>query len=164
MNNKPAKYLDNILKILAKDFGKSLSIQEIQNQLTPIKMFGQKGDVQFSPDLLVDLQHAIAYLVKLDLIIIIIGDGRIILTYEGFMKIKSNSFSKEVRDKSANQFLQRLAWILPIIISSLALWFSLSKTPSETKEKNNLDSCTVTNKVRSPKNSLKSECFLTSYP
>ncbi|WP_193845418.1 hypothetical protein [Flavobacterium hungaricum] len=35
MNNKPVKYLDNILKILAKDFGKSLSIQEIQNQLTP---------------------------------------------------------------------------------------------------------------------------------
>ncbi|CAA9203370.1 hypothetical protein FLACOL7796_04712 [Flavobacterium collinsii] len=85
--------------------------------------------MQFSPDLLVDLQHAIAYLVKLELIIIIIADGRIILTYKGFVKIKKNSFSKQVRDKSANQFLQRLALILPIIISSLALWFSLSKNP-----------------------------------
>jgi hypothetical protein len=147
MNNKPAKYLDNILKILAKDFGKSLSTQEIQNQLTPIKMFGQKGDVQFSPDLLVDLQHAIAYLIKLELIIIIIGDGRIMLTYEGFMKIKTNSFSKEVRDKSANQLLQRLAWILPIIISSLALWVSLSKKPGETKEKITAKSIIVTKKT-----------------
>lgn len=147
MNNKPAKYLDDILKILAKDFGKSLSIQEIQNQLTPIKIFGKKGDVQFSLDLLADSQHAIEYLKKLGLVFIIIADGRIILTYEGFMKIKTNSFSKEVRDKSANQFLQRLAWIAPIIISSLALWFSLSKKPQETKEKITAKSSIVTKKA-----------------
>lgn len=134
MNNKPAKYLDNILKILAKDFGKSLSIQEIQNQLTPVKMFGKKGNVQFSLDLLADSQQAIEYLRKLSLVLITIGDGKVMLTYEGFMKIKTNSFSKEIRDKSANQILQRLAWILPIVISSLALWFSLSKNPKEIKE------------------------------
>ncbi|UGS22916.1 hypothetical protein [Flavobacterium channae] len=133
MNSKPAQYLDKILEILAKDFGKSFSIQEIQNELTPIELFGKKGNVLFSSDLLVDSQHAIEYLRKLDLVIISPGDGKVTLSYEGFMKIKTNSFSKEVRDKSANQFLQRLAWILPIIISLIALGLSLSKKSNEYK-------------------------------
>ena len=150
MNNKPAKYLDNILKILAKDFGKSLSIQEIQNQLTPVKIFGEKGNVQFSLDLLADSQQAIEYLRKLNLVFINNDDGKVMLTYEGFMKIKTNSFSKEIRDKSANQILQRLAWILPIVISSLALWFSLSKKPEEVKEMKksiNFKSCCINKKA-----------------
>ena len=147
MNDKPAKYLDKILKILAKDFGKSLSIQEIQNELTPLEIFGKTGNVQFSVDLLADSQHAIGYLRKLDLVFITSGDGRVMLTYEGFMKIKTNSFSKEVRDKSANQFLQRLAWIAPIIISLAALWFSLSKNSNESKEIVKQQSCCTLNKA-----------------
>ena len=127
MNSKPVQYLDNILKILAKDFDKSLSIQEIQNELTPVEIFGKKGNVQFSIDLLKDSQDAIKYLQKLGLVFVNPNDSKVILTYEGLIKIKTNSFSKEVRDKSANQFLQRLAWIAPIIISLIALWFSLSK-------------------------------------
>lgn len=147
MNNKPVKYLDNILKILAKDFGKSLSIQEIQNKLTPIEIFGKTGNVQFSLDLLTDSQHAIEYLRKLGLVFITPSDGKVMLTYEGFMKIKTNSFSKEVRDKSANQFLQRLAWIAPIIISLVALWFSLSKNSSGSKEIVKQQSCCTSNKA-----------------
>ncbi|WP_409417122.1 hypothetical protein [Flavobacterium sp. PS2] len=139
MIEKPAKYLDKILNILAEDFGKSFSTQDIQNKITPIDLFGMSGNIKFSPDLLIDLQFAIEYLVKQNFVFINQSDGKIFISFEGYMKIKTKSFNKEINEKSINQTLQRIAWLIPIFISILALIISLSKDSSQLNNKSNIN-------------------------
>jgi hypothetical protein len=128
MIEKPAKYLDKILNSLAINFGTSLTIQQLQNIMTPVSFFGTTGNVVFSQDLMIDLHHALDYLSNQNLIHINNITGEVSLTFEGYIKIKTKGFSKEIREKSLNQTLQRIAWIIPIFISTFALIISLSKT------------------------------------
>jgi hypothetical protein len=130
MIEKPAKYLDKILKILSEDFNKYHTVQQIKNKLEPVSIFGQTGDVIFSEDLLLDLRKALHYLNSQNLIERDLHNGSFKLSFEGYIKIKTNSFSKEIKTKSINQTLQRLAWIVSIIISSLALLISIFKSSS----------------------------------
>ena len=44
------------------------------------------------------------------------------------IKIKTNSFEKEIKDKEINKWLQRIAWTIPIIISIVALIVSTNKS------------------------------------
>jgi hypothetical protein len=141
MNNNPAKYLDKILKILSKRFGTEISIQEIQNELTPITIFGEKGNVTFSIYLLVDSQHAIDYLLRQNMVVINPASGKIFITYEGYMKIKTKGFAEEVHEKRINLLLQRIAWTIPLIISSIALWVSLSKDSKQILQNTETKSC-----------------------
>ena len=131
----PAKYLDKILEVLAENFGTPMTTQEIQNIITPVNIFGIPGNVTFGSSLLIDIQHAFIYLEKLDLISINPSDHKINLTFEGYIKIKTSGFAKEIRDKSVNKTLQRIAWIVPIMISILALFISLSRSPVQNNNK-----------------------------
>ena len=150
MNNNPAKYLDQILKIVSKQFGKQFSLQEIQNDLTPMEIFGEKGTVIFSADLLVDSQHAIDYLERQNLVIYDNINGKVSLTFEGYMKIRTKGFAADVSEKKINLWLQRIAWTIPLIISAIALWFSLSKESTIMKN----EDCRINKNIiipRSPK-------------
>lgn len=133
----PAKYLDKILKLLANDFNKTFTIQEIQNKFTPIEIFGETGNVIFSDDLLIDLRNALKYLESQKLITINFDNG-IKITFEGYIKIKTKGFEKEIKEKSINQTLQRLSWVLPIIISTIALIISINKDSPNHKIENQI--------------------------
>ena len=126
MTETPAKYLDKILDFMANDFNKYHTIQEIQNHLTPIEFFGQKGLANFSEGNLVDLKNALYYLNQ-EKLVAWNNASEIKLTYSGYIKIKTNSFQKEIKDKEINKWLQRIAWTLPIIISIAALIVSILK-------------------------------------
>jgi hypothetical protein len=133
---KPAKYLDKVLSILAENFYTYLTIQEIQNLLTPVEIFGEVGDVKFSEDLLLDLRNALAYLLSQKLVQINPGNNQeFTLTFEGYIKIKTKGFQQEINEKSLNQTLQRVAWTVPIIISIIALIVAIFKN-SPNAEKN----------------------------
>lgn len=127
MNNNPAKYLDKILKVLAENFGSSLTIQELENRINPMEIPGMKMTAHFSPYLLRETTHALEYLQKLNLISKDLG-GAISITFEGYIKIKTKGFAQEIREKSFNQMLQRIAWIVPILISFAALLVASKKT------------------------------------
>jgi len=146
MIEKPAKYLDQILSILAKDFDKYLELQAIQNKLTPISFFGepegQIGNVHFSEDLLLDLRNALSYLLSQKLIQINPGNyNEFTLTFEGYIKIKTKGFAQEIREKSLNQSLQRLSWTLPIIISLIALFVAIFKDSENNQNARNKKCC-----------------------
>ena len=126
MSEKPTKYLDRILSFMAKDFNKYYTIQELQNHLTPIELFGQKGPVTFAEGNLIDLKNALYYL-KDEKLVAWNNAEEIKLTYSGYIKIKTNSFEKEIKDKEINKWLQRIAWTIPIIISIVALIVSTNK-------------------------------------
>lgn len=134
MIEKPAKYLDKILEILSEDFNRRYSSQEIQNRITPIEMFGENGNVVFSPDILVDLREALVFLESKNLVQLFNPfEDTVKITFEGYLKLKTNSFSKEISEKYLNQTLQRIAWTIPIFISILALIISIASTQSNTK-------------------------------
>lgn len=126
MTEKPTTYLDKILSYLSTDFNKSFTVQEIQNYLTPMNIFGDNGPVTFGQDSLLDLHNALYYLREQQLVVWNNSDD-IKITYKGLIKIKTNSFEREIMDTEINKWLQRAAWILPIIISITALFISLSK-------------------------------------
>lgn len=126
MSEEPTKYLDKILNFMANDFNKYYTIQEIQNHISPIEFFGQPGVAVFSDGNLVDLKNALYYLNQKELIIWN-NSVEIKLTYSGYIKIKTNSFEKEIKDKEVNKWLQRIACITPIIISIAALLVSITK-------------------------------------
>ena len=133
---KPAKFLDKILSILAENFYDYLTIQQIQNLLTPREILGDVGDVIFSEDLLLDLRNALGYLISQKLVQINPGNNQeFTLTFEGYIKIKTKGFQQEISEKSLNQTLQRIAWILPLIISIIALVVTIFKN-SPNPEKN----------------------------
>ena len=91
MSEKPTKYLDKIMSFMSDDFNKYYTIQEIQNHLTPIEFFGQKGPAIFSEGNLIDLKNALYYL--RDEKLVAWNDAeQIKLTYNGYIKIKTNSF------------------------------------------------------------------------
>lgn len=159
MIEKPNKYLDDILKFLSQEFGRLYTIQQIQNHLTPIEMFGEKGDVNFSRDLLIDLRTAITFLNSKGYIEYDNLDDAAKLTFEGYYKLKTNSFTKELRDKSINQTLQRIAWIIPIGISLVALYFSIKSYNTKTE---NLNLKTL--KESQPPTHAKSNCCTIAKP
>jgi len=125
---KPAKYLDKVLSILADNFYIYLTIQQIQNILTPVEILGEAGEVNFGEDLLLDLRNAVAYLLSQNLVQINPGNNQeFTLTFEGFIKIKTKGFQQEINEKSLNLTLQRIAWTVPIIISIIALIIAIFK-------------------------------------
>lgn len=106
---------------MGKDFNKYYNIQEIQNHLKSINLFDQKELVHFSDDNLMELKNAFYFLNQENLVAW--NDNRnIIITYKGYIKIKTNGFEKEI-----NKWLQRIAWTIPIIISTTALLVSIFK-------------------------------------
>lgn len=125
---KPAHYLDSILKLLASDFNKKFNIVDIQVKLNPIRIF--KGDTSetyqtyHSPEELSPLNHALNYLCEEGLIHKIGYEYSI--SFKGYIKIKTKGFAKELLEKSTNTVLQRSAWIIPIIISSISLFIFLT--------------------------------------
>ena len=133
MINKPDKYLDKILEILSEDFNRRYSVQEIQNKITEIQIFGKNGNVIFSPDLLADLREALTFLESRKMVKLFIPfEDDVKLTFEGYLKLKTNSFSKEVSEKYLNLILQRIAWTIPILISILALIISINNSKNYT--------------------------------
>lgn len=139
MIDKPAKYIDRILEILSEDYNHTYTIQEIQNKITPIQIFGEDGNVVFSPDLLIDLRQALGFLETKKLVQLFYPfEDAAKITFEGYLKLKTNSFSKEISEKKLNQTLQRIAWTIPIIISIFALIISVSNSQNKnnTTQKN----------------------------
>jgi hypothetical protein len=125
MNKKPAKYLDLILEILSNNFENNFSVNDLMNKIELKKNpFGEKIDV-FHPDLSIELKRALTFLSSKKLIHYNSENaGEIRMLYEGYLKIRTNSFTDEIKDKSINKTLQRISWIVPILISFIALMVS----------------------------------------
>jgi hypothetical protein len=133
---RPAKYLDKILLILSENFYNYLTVQDIQNILTPIEIFGEAGNVTFGEELLLDLRNALAYLISQKLVQINPGNNQeFTLTFEGYIKIKTKGFQQEINEKSLNQTLQRLSWTVPMIISIIALLVAIFKNTANPEKK-----------------------------
>lgn len=151
MNKKPAKYLDKILTVLAENFDSTFTVNELMNKVEPQNLFGEQVDnVIFAPNLLVELRTALTFLESKNLIHYNPLDaGEVRISYEGYLKIRSNSFTQEINEKSINISLQRLAWVLPIIISFAALLVSIYKnSPNEnSNEKIKLNHCQINRNV-----------------
>ena len=131
MNKKPEKYLDKILYILAENFGKNFTVTDLMNIIDSKKNNGRKIDMYF-PEQLIEIKTALTFLASENLIRYKSENiGEVTLLYGGYLKIRTNSFAKEINDKSLNKTLQRVAWIVPIIISLAALWFSMHKNSSK---------------------------------
>lgn len=130
MNKKPEKYLDKILNILAENFGQNFTVTELMNIINSKKNNREKVDM-YLPEQLIEIRTALTFLASENLIRYKTeNNGEVTLLYEGYLKIRTNSFSKEISDKSINKTLQRLAWIVPIIISFAALLVSIYKNSS----------------------------------
>ncbi len=122
MNKKPAKYLDLILEILSDNFEIDFSVNDLMNKIELKKNpFGRKIDV-FHPNLSMELKKALTFLASKKLIHYNPENGgEIRILYEGYLKIRTHSFSDEIDEKSINNTLQRISWIVPIIISFITL-------------------------------------------
>ncbi len=127
MIEKPAAYLDSIMKVLSEDFNKLYTLQQIQNKIQEVSFFGDARDIIFAEDDLSDLKKALKYLGNSNLVEYVPSDGTAKLTYEGYIKIKTNSFSKEISRESIHYLFQRLGWIVTTFIALLALAVALFK-------------------------------------
>lgn len=128
IKQQPQKYLDKILEFLAKEFGRLYFVGQVQDFLTPFDSIKIPGQTEFTHDQLIDLRNALDFLVSRKLIQFDATEDAIKITFEGYYKFKTNSFSKELRSVAINTTLQRVAWTIPILISILALIISIVNT------------------------------------
>jgi hypothetical protein len=128
MNKKPAKYLDSILEILSQNFDNHFTVNVLMNRIEYKKHFGEKDDIVNHSIQLIELKKALTFLDSKKLIHYNSENaGEIRISYEGYLRIRTNSFTNEIMEKSINKTLQRISWIIPIVISIAALIVSIFK-------------------------------------
>lgn len=139
MTENPAKLFDDILKLLAKDYNKIYTFEEIQRNIFP-------EDFNFSPDEpvfeslvlenpnAINIQDALMFLNKQGLVAVNFDVNECFINTAGFIKIKTQGFQDEIEEKQTNLRLQRWTWrVLPIAailtatFAGLAFLLSLSK-------------------------------------
>lgn len=128
MNEKPEKYLDKLLTILAENFGQNITVDKL------INLIGSSNyDVHFDNQL-VEINRALDFLKSENLIHFNPDSSEVSISYNGYIKLKTNSFKKESRDKTVNKYSQILAWLAPLIISIISLCISVY-------QKNSCENC-----------------------
>lgn len=130
MTDKPAKYFDDILKILASEYNRVFTYTEVLNQLYAHKRRGQNAvekflDVPIEPEENNNFLNSLAFLNKQGLIFRDELQSTVSIQTEGFIKIKTKGFEKEINDANWNQRFQRINQIATPIIALIALCLGL---------------------------------------
>lgn len=131
MHKNPAKYFDEILKVLAKDYDNSFTFEELARKIYPKKYFISipNGKFDFNESvndkLILNLTNALKFLNNEKLVYANFNDKSVCISTSGFIKIKTKGFEKEILDLKINFFLQRFAWIVTPIAALTTLLITI---------------------------------------
>ena len=153
MHNNPSKLLDGILKILADDFNSSKTI----NELT-LKFFERelKKEEQFNLSVVIPQYETIT----LNALLFLLNEGFVstkdnnsfLITTKGFIKLKTESFSKEIKNKTVNLLLQRATWFCSITALFISVYNAFLKSENYSNTVSNCNCKNVTALTHSESN------------
>lgn len=123
MTDKPQVILDSILSYLAKDFNSEKEIKDIS-----INVFSKELSNKSVFDLAVLKSqyekftlNALMFL-KSDYLVNTTDNVNFSITTKGFIKLKTENFTQEIKNKKVNLLLQRLTWICAICALFVSLY------------------------------------------
>ena len=120
MSDNPAKFFDEILKLLATDYNRFFSFEEIQENLFPEDFPSDDGEGLVFEELILDnpnlsnIENALMFLNQQGLVGVNFETKQALINTAGFVKIKTQGFEEEIKEKDTNLKLQRWTWeVLP---------------------------------------------------
>ena len=132
MHKKPAKFFDSILKLLCSEYNKSFTIDEIvkvvyKKELLTIsksnKLDSLFDDVSFKSNVI----NAVMFL-KQDGLIAYNSESEIVfINTKGFLSHKTETFTRQINNKTINLFLQRISWVCAVFALFVSLWVAFIK-------------------------------------
>lgn len=115
MNKNPQEFFDKILELLSSDFNKKWTVDLITSHL----ISEEKPDIFSEPMIReqtkTDVKNSLLFLSSESLVLYNPYLETVCITTKGFVKIKSEGFQKEIKNKRLNTKLQRVTWISSII-------------------------------------------------
>lgn len=140
MDKNPAKFFDKILSVLSTDYNKSFSIEEIISKVyeKELKQNGKKGIEGFFNDIHYETNviNALMFLKSQGLVAFDEIEKISFINTSGFVKIKTEGFQNEIRNKNINLWLQRLTWFVAILTFILTLFIQCPKNIEPTNASN----------------------------
>lgn len=128
MDKNPANFFDKILTFLSSDYNRSFTIDEIvndvykeeivQNSKSSSGLKGLTADTHYKSNVI----NAIMFLKSQGLVAYDEQKETAFINTKGFIKIKTEGFVKEIRNKKVNLWLQRGTWVASIIALSLSVY------------------------------------------
>ncbi|WP_431137405.1 hypothetical protein [Psychroserpens mesophilus] len=138
MDKNPSKYFDKILTFLSSDYNRTFTINEVVNHIYK-KEIKNNSKISSGLDGLIadspyksNIINAIMFLNSEGLVAYDKSEETVFINTKGFVKNKTEGFVSEIRNKKANLWLQRLAWLVAILTF---IFFVFSKIPKEWVEK-----------------------------
>lgn len=150
MKNNPAKYFDEILKFLSSDYNRVFTFEEVARKLYP-RDFKDMESVKspFKDDhkklLFIDLANALMFLNKEGLLYYDLENKTVITSTAGFIKINTEGFSKEIKNKTVNLWLQRGTWVCSIVALFISFYSLSIKNSDESTNSANCNCVLLTN-------------------
>lgn len=133
MDRNPAKFFDGILNYLSTDYNKTFTIDEIiakiykknikNNAKSSSGLDGLLADKYYKSNVI----NAVMFLHSQDLISYDEKDQTVFINTKGFVKIKTEGFVKEIRNKKVNLWLQRFSWFGAILAVSITVYVQFFK-------------------------------------
>lgn len=116
MINNPAKFFDDILKFLSSNYNKTVTFKEIHQHLFPDDFNYTDDDpleeLHFDNSNENIIRDALNFLYKEGLVAVNLESDLYLINTAGFVKIKTQGFEGEIREKRLNIILQRFTWIV----------------------------------------------------
>lgn len=130
MPENPAKFFDEILTILSSNFNRSFLVDEIAVIIFDLPLGKIKNgilifDVPPTDEQITNLLNALLFLNKNALLVLTNNNREAYITTEGFIKIKTKGFHKEIKEKKFNNRLQRFAWIATPVAAIITLMITI---------------------------------------
>src|SRR5690554_1271426 len=115
MNANPQKFFDAILKLLSSDFNKAWTVRTITDHLMSQEKTDAYSESIIRKQTETDVKNSLLFLSNDSLTSYNPCQEIAYITTKGFVKIKTEGFQKEIKNKRLNIRLQRGTWISSII-------------------------------------------------
>jgi len=102
MNEKPQKYFDDILKFLSRDYNRQYAVYEIVDHLMSQNKIKNHEKSMIREQTGTDVKNSLLFLSNDALVLYNPNFETVYITSKGFVKIKTEGFQKEIKNKRLN--------------------------------------------------------------